>query len=229
VVALDVVSNARDIITISGLRLRETLTTIAHAKSANAVEIASAFADAWSVVDAVDRIRSMVKLLSKHLSASFKKLTVSFDEETRVIRELRNLTDHLAQRVDSVVASKMPAIGRLSWVTVVSTESALVCTLDPGTVRTAKKSLPLIDVGGRSVVLPTGAILLSAGSTKAWLEDAASAVHNLVGALEFHIETLVEQSGIVGAEAGRNFLVVAEISFPEQLALPNDSSQLSLF
>lgn len=228
-VALDVVSHARDITSLSGQRLTQTLTDIAIGKSADSIQIASAFADAWSVVDAVDRIRSMVRLLAKHLHESFKPVTTAFDEETKVIRELRNLTDHLPQRIEGVLASNMPAIGRLSWVTVISTESALFCALDPGTVRSTKKAITLPDVGGRSVVLPTSAVLLSAGSTKAWLDEASLAVHKLVAALESYLEKLVSENNLSGVEAGRNFLAVGEISFPEQIAVPLDAQQGSLF
>lgn len=171
----------------------------------------------------------MVRLLAKHLHESFKPVTTAFDEETKVIRELRNLTDHLPQRIEGVLASNMPAIGRLSWVTVISTESALFCALDPGTVRSTKKAITLPDVGGRSVVLPTSAVLLSAGSTKAWLDEASLAVHKLVAALESYLEKLVSENNLSGVEAGRNFLAVGEISFPEQIAVPLDAQQGSLF
>lgn len=228
-IALDVVSNARDIISLTGQRLTSTLTWIALEKEVDSVAIALAFADAWSIVDAVDRIRSMVRLLAKHLHPTFKEAEARFDKATQSVRELRNLTDHLPQRIDSVLSSNMPALGRLSWVTVTSVETALLCTLDPGTIRTKRKSVALPTVGGRSVVVPTGAIQLSAGNSNAWLDEAAVAVHSLVGLVEAHIEHFAREQNLVGVEAGRNLLAVAEISFSEQIAVPFDHPQLSLF
>lgn len=227
-VALDVVSHASDIVSLSGQRLRSTLTDIAIARQATGIQIASAFADAWSVVDAVDRIRSMVRLLHKHLGREFKEVTKDFDHTTQSIRELRNLTDHLPGQVDRVVASNMPAIGRLSWITVESTQRVLSCVLDPGTARTTKKSMKL-PLGGRSIVVPTGAILLSAGGSQAYLEDAAAAVAELVGLLEAYVEQVAAGSGVPDAQAGRDFLAVGELALPDQIPVQFHSPQGNLF
>ena len=61
------------------------------------------------------------------------------------------------------------------------------------------------------------------------LDEASLAVHKLVAALESYLEKLVSENNLSGVEAGRNFLAVGEISFPEQIAVPLDAQQGSLF
>lgn len=227
-VALDVVSHASDIISLAGQRLRSTLTGIALTRNASGVQIASVFGDAWSVVDAVDRIRSMVRLLHKHLGPDFKEVTKDFDRDTQSVRELRNLTDHLPAQVDRVISSNMPAIGRLSWITVESTQRVLTCVLDPGTSRTPKVSMKL-PIGGRTIVVPTGAILLASGGSQAYLEDAAAAVSGLVGMLEDYVVQVAAQTGAGDLQANRDFLAVGELAFPGELPVEGNSPQGALF
>jgi predicted nucleotidyltransferase len=228
-VALDAVIHATDIVWIAGQRLAQTLTDVAIARAPRDVDIAAAFADAWSIVDAVDRIRSMTRLLTRRVDVTLKPQIEEFDTATQAIRELRNLADHLPQRVEMVLSSNMPAIGRLSWVTVTSTRSAVVCVLDPSTLRTRRKSMSFPDMAGRQLVSPTSAVLLSAGRSEAWLDDATRAVYKLVDALEVFVSAYAQRAGLLGVEAGRDVAMFGELSFPEEMATIEDSHQLGLF
>lgn len=229
-VSLDAVRHAADIISLADERLRITLTEIARDVHTTQQQVTSAFSDAWSVIDAVDRIRSMVKLLVKKVDHSLRDDVEAFNNGTQTVRELRNLTDHLYQRVDQVLSSNMPAVGRLSWVTVFSTTSARVCVLEPGSMRTQKKSLSLPDVGGGSVHLPTGVISLSAATYMTRFDDVLKAVARLLKALEQTVESFAVANDVVGVEVGRDLLLCGDISFfVEVLPHATNDPQLRLF
>lgn len=213
-VALDAIRHSADIVGLADVRLRDGLTQIAQHTKASDLEITSCFLDAWSFVDAVDRIRSMARLIAAR-SSDMKAEVKSFMDVTKAVRELRNVADHLDARVDHVISSNLPAIGRLSWVTVLSTRSALVGVLQPGTVRTNKVSVQLPEISERPVRLPTGAVQLTCGSYSCWFDDVIAAVSHLISQIEMEIDVHVQRHGLHGIEAGRNVLMVGEISFEE--------------
>lgn len=116
--------------------------------------------------------------------------------------------------IDRVISSGMPALGRLSWVTVTSTESAVVGVLQPGSVRTNKIKLQLPSMGGRRVRLPTYLVQLAAGPHVCWFGEVLQETDAPVSQLENAIEAHAVSSGVVGAEVARNLLAIGEISFP---------------
>jgi hypothetical protein len=166
-----------------------TLTEIAHDEGgrAKSASVTSALADAWSIVDAIDRFAALIKLLPARDEAAANSIA-DYIEAVKPIRLLRNVTDHLAQRVPYLVAHKMPAMGRLRWFTPTSLASGRSCLLIPGTVRPAN-TMPLINPVGREIRLPSGLVVLEAGEYEASLCDAVGATELVVRHLEESIPT----------------------------------------
>ncbi|MDM0045703.1 hypothetical protein QTH91_14530 [Variovorax dokdonensis] len=123
-------------------RLRHTLTLIAEAaadlpKQQSAEYITSAHLDTWAIVDALDRLRTLMQLVPpKEPSEVFSPALASKPDR---IRAVRNVSDHLASRVDYVVARRTPALGRLSWFTLSGELTGLSFLLVPGALAPAPK------------------------------------------------------------------------------------------
>ena len=71
--------------------------------------------DAWALVDSVDRFRMLwIMLLEFPFSESGESSQKNFETITQPIRNLRNVTDHLAQRAEYVAAAGNPVLGLLT-------------------------------------------------------------------------------------------------------------------
>ncbi|WP_454706564.1 hypothetical protein [Delftia acidovorans] len=116
IIYFDALSNAADIATIAYVRLRESLNIIVDKKNKDLDEFIPCYLDAWTVVDSIDRFLELVKKNKKRLpiknDSGLEKLTI----HTSGIRELRNVADHIAQRIDRLASKKASAMGELSWI-----------------------------------------------------------------------------------------------------------------
>jgi hypothetical protein len=156
----------------------------------------------------------VAKLIAKRPS-ELQASVIAFMTKTQIVRELRNLADHLDTRIDQVLSCNLPAIGRLSWVTMLSTRAALVGVLEPGTLRTQRKAIQLPFVGERPIRPATGAIQLTSGPCSCWLDDIMAALSELIAAIEQNVEYHVVRNSRLGQKAPRNMLLLGQISFEE--------------
>src|SRR6266487_2598090 len=115
----DGIRHAIEIADLAYERLRDTLSPITL-NDQNApfpkLRATGAFLDSWVIIDAVDRLRGLLQLMPDEALANSAN-TRRFLEESNDVRSLRNVTDHLAQRADYVIANDSTALGILSWVT----------------------------------------------------------------------------------------------------------------
>jgi hypothetical protein len=78
------------------------------------------FLDAWAFVDAIDRLRILWKLQPNAHTIPAGWSPAELDQELQALRDIRNVSDHLAQRAEHVMAAGTAALGELSWVHVTS-------------------------------------------------------------------------------------------------------------
>lgn len=178
----DGIRYSAQIANLAYLRLRETLTVLALndlPQDEVDAHTTAAFLDAWAFVDAIDRFKSLWQL-TKSKNSKDKEL----EEELQSIRGLRNVTDHLAQRIDYVVSKRNAALGSLSWITITNADSyeGLVCAIIPGTLKNNKLEIQFPK--DKSFEVPTGRIFLDAGEHSACLCDVLVYVENRVRKLE---------------------------------------------
>lgn len=192
---LDGIRHAAEFVEFAHRRLVETLTQLALTEQSGPdrrTMYTSAFLDAWSIVDAVDRFRALWSLLPGSMPAAKSPDTKTFADLSNSIRELRNVADHLATKADKVVARKGSALGWLSWFTILSADAdgvkGLICTLMPGTLGRKLQGM-MVNPAGRKVDTPsTGMIELSAGQHKANLSDIIPEMALRISALEAELE-----------------------------------------
>jgi hypothetical protein len=211
---LDGIRHAAEIATLSDRRLRETLTTIAtsddNGSEQSAARITAAYLDAWAIVDSLDRLRALVELVPE--APGSEGHTKFLSAQLQSIRGLRNVADHLATRIDYVVAKKTPALGYLRWLTLTEQLKGLTCVLAPGTLP-EKLQFAFANQAGRKVQYPTGRILLAAGEYEACLCDAMEVGSQMIRGLEEGLRLAVEEHGLQGQAVGADLFARGEIVF----------------
>jgi hypothetical protein len=210
VLFFDGIRHVAEILGIAYPRLQGTLTEMAlqEIRSESLTRYsASAFLDAWAIVDAIDRFRILWKLVPGKNELPLKKGETTFQEVSEPIRRLRNVADHLGQRADYMVARQGTALGELSWCTRLNLDctNGICCLLIPGT---------FIE-GDRHGVLPngskweglTGLIHLTAGDHKANLSSIISDIGFRLKQFEESLEQSFKKAGINGQRAGADMLI----------------------
>jgi len=206
VLFFDGIRHAVEMIDLAHLRLQDTLTQIALSQNDTPpnqnAEFTWAFLDAWVIVDAIDRLRSLFHSMPNTKKENPPPPAKSFNELCQPIRDLRNVADHLAQRADYVIANNGTALGELSWYTHLTDDGTkgVSCLIVPGTIA-SRKSEVVIPAGG-ICTYPTGMIHLSAGGYRACLSDLLPEVEKRVRALEAAVEQEIAKLGIEGQRAG---------------------------
>jgi len=111
----DGIRHAAELADYAYTRLVESLTKIAVAASQREAQgsYTAPFLDAWAVVDSIDRLRGLLRLAPGVTSIPRSDGQPGFSEKTQVIRDLRNVADHIAERADYVIAEKSPALGAM--------------------------------------------------------------------------------------------------------------------
>ena len=209
---LDGIRHSAEMVEVAYSRLKVTLTSLAKADGhPMGSEFTEAFLDAWSVIDAADRFRALWKLQPFAENLPQNHLQQPIDQEFKSVRDLRNLSDHLAQRADYVLSKNGTALGCLKWITVLDNGDFQGCILVPGTFRptTVNFAYP----AGRTVELPTGFIDLSAGEYSVVLDDVIASIQAHVSAIEILLDRELDRHGLRDRSAGADLLFKAKINF----------------
>ncbi len=210
-VFLDGIRHAAKIAGLAYFRLESVLTWLVLNPKESAHQSKQAytavFMDAWAQVDSVDRFRMLWKMLPgfPFSSQEGKSKQEHFEKITQPIRDLRNITDHLAQRADYVAASGNPVLGLLTWVTYPdgAANHGYTCLLAPGTRMRSNWTLVNPAEGGYfSVPSRTGAIHLAARDHRANLSAVIPEISSRIQELERLIEGSLKQLGLEGKQAG---------------------------
>lgn len=218
-VFLDGIRHAAEIADLAYDRLQGTLTEISSTHRTGGEErpqlYTAAFLDAWALVDALDRCRSLLGLMPGVTEIQSEGTAFSFRDQMQPIRDLRNVADHLAQRIDYVIARDSAALGILSWFTCLdaAAQTGLSCTILPGTVTRARASI--VNPAGKEFSPPTDLIHLAAGEHSASLSDAMRYATAVLTQVERSVEQSLADHGVLGQQAASDILVVVELSFAD--------------
>jgi hypothetical protein len=214
VLFLDGIRHAAQIADLAYGRLRDELTQLASTQSAPDAsrDYTAPFLLAWAFVDAVDRLRCLL-LRFPGGGAPAATAGSSFYEGTQSIRSLRNISDHLAQRADYVIAREGSALGRLSWIAFINENpiTVLSCLLVPGTVAN-RRFMQLLNPGDNDILTaPTDRITLDAGEHTACLTDVIRTVEETIRQIESRLEAWLVETGSASYVAGADMLFTATI------------------
>lgn len=143
--------------------------------------ITTATVDAWTVIDAVHRLRSLIARLPG-LKQKVPEIR-TFARDTQPAKSLRNFVQHLPDELSRLDGSVMPLWGSISWRTIDLSETQQSgYTIGPGTVvEGSTVSGPKFGPPNRDLV---GMVTLAAGGYSANLTDIVSAARVLVAYVE---------------------------------------------
>ena len=213
---LDGIRHAAEMADFSHCRLKDTLTKIAIHETdiADTSQLfTSAFLDAWSIVDVIDRFRALWSLLPNSAHTPPPPGTPTF---ATLSQPVRDIADHLAQRADYVVARQGAALGALNWFTALGPDGpeglkGVFCTIVPGTIQPGTNTV--VRHPDRPIDLPTGAIVLAAGEYSACLSDVLSGMAMRIGQLEAGLERQLGKTNGDQSQAGADVLIRVNVTF----------------
>lgn len=198
-VFLDGMRHAVQILSFAYERLNNDLWHIANDR--NIIErnggFTSVFLDSWAFVDAVDRFR-----LLWALQPSIDTLPLDFSvdrisEKLKNIREVRNVADHVAQKIEQIVAMNASVLGEIKWISFFEDTPLKVkaCVIRPGV--TIKDLNMRFDLPEREIfsLHKSTRIVISAGKHTANLTEAYETVASVVRYAEGSLERAFDRIG----------------------------------
>lgn len=185
---LDGMRHALEVMDVGFGRLRRELTMIALEPPEPAdlpLVGASAFLDAWAVVDAIDRFRQLYLNFPGMTSWGGSAEVRPLRDALQTFRDLRNVGDHLVGMSDRVLAKGGAAFGELSWLTGAQLSPEVVawhCVLRPGTLH-SQPSMPTAPIE-TTLDWPTDYICMVAGGHRGNLSQVRTHIAGRVRHLE---------------------------------------------
>lgn len=173
---LDGIRHAFEIIECAFTRLSGGLSELGkdYSETSRPSSYAAYYLDAWALVDALDRLVALWRLQPSAHTIPAPWSPDKFQEEMRDIRNIRNVSDHLAQRADQIISKNSTALGELSWITVLNIEPLEMksCFIRPGVL--SPKIHFKINIPKQSLFIANGSgnILLKAHTYTANLSEA---------------------------------------------------------
>lgn len=174
------------------------------------------YLDAWAFVDAVDRLLALWTLQPNADAIPDEWSPSNLRDELRSIRDIRNVSDHLAQRADQIISSGTAALGELSWVDVTSIEPPIMKSylIRPGFLpRTIRGQL---NIPKKSITVHNGSanVLLKAHTYTADLTSVFVRIIDLAHYVEFSI-TAAFSSAEASQPIGGDLFWSCDLVFPE--------------
>ena len=207
---LDAIRYCVEMADMSHCRLQQTLTELTSKfkseKETTNIGTASlhALSDAWSIIDSVNRLRTLLNQMP-YLKKKSPGL-ISFSKQTEVVEELRNIFQHLNHEIDNLIQNKSTAFGILNWVVPFdsSAKRCYICSLQPGTI--FNRGFPLINPAGKCIAYPIDMITLIAGGKTVCLSDVMNHVSKLISSLENGLGKQIKEL----LQAGTDLLIILE-------------------
>ena len=167
------------------------------------------YLDAWAFVDALDRLLALWKLQPEAKTIPNPWNPDKLKESMKNIRNIRNVSDHLAQRADQIISSNSTALGELSWITVLSTDPPEMksCFIRPGFLSSSVKFSINIPKENIFVKNAAGNILLKAHTYTANLSDAYQQVIGLAEYAEGSLKSSFKASSSSSTIGGDLFAI----------------------
>lgn len=221
-VFLEGIRHSAEIAWLAYVRLERALTHFVDSPNGGSPEperYTEAFMDAWAVVDSIDRFRQLWSMFPGMQFVEPRSGKPSFAELSHDIRQLRNVTDHLAQRAEYIAASGNPVFGLLTWVTLGSSpeNQAFTCLLAPGSLK--KSHWTAVNPAGRELTCyatgRTGLIHLAAGEHRANLTAVIPEMTERIKELECGLEDAFASHGLTGKQAGADLFIALQLSFDQ--------------
>lgn len=214
----DGLAHAVDIVGIAYSRLRSTLQEIGEVGRSELEATAAVYLDSWSCIDAIDRFRSLLKgykgggIIPKD-DPAFE----AFLNATEPVRKLRNVTDHVAARLDQLVSQNASVMGEISWISQGEGAKWHTWYIRPGFFKDQLKFNLLLPHAGAVIEAPAGFIHLTAGGLKVNLSEAVRELYAVVADIEARLHEHYKAMGNVYAPMPRYVVATSELNFDQAI------------
>ena len=153
------------------------------------------FLDTWAFIDAADRFRLLWQLqpAANTLPDEFSPKKVG--EQMQGIRNLRNVSDHIAQKIDQIVSLNSSVLGSVSWLSLVSEQPLDIktCFIRPGIMWKTTNEQFAIPIKKVTFVNGSGCITVTAGKHKYLLDYAYHFICKIIAYVEHHLNIAFER------------------------------------
>lgn len=213
---LDGIRHAFEIIEYAFSRLSSGLSELGrnYSETNRPNGYASYYLDAWAFVDALDRLVALWKLQPAANTIPDPWKPDKLKERMRHIRDIRNVSDHLAQRADQIISKNSTALGELSWITVIRLEPPEMksCFIRPGVLPPAVKFQMNIPNQNLFFINGAGNILLKAHTYTANLSEAYQQVIELAAYAEARLKSAFRTQG-ASKPIGGDLFAICDLDF----------------
>ena len=180
-------------------RLRETahrLTNNNEKTDTSRQLITSAFLDAWSIIDSIYRLRSLI-LQAPGIKQNVPPIQI-FKRKTKDVEELRHIIQHLNRELHKRGKEAWPVWGTLNWFTVLDTEkfTGCACILVAGSLKhkeVANEKVENLIPAGKSSNHPVVNINLKTSGYVISLTELIECVQNVISPLEKELTEQFEE------------------------------------
>ena len=187
---IDGIRYSIEITELAYIRLMDTLIKISQSNKGEVPEdsFTSTLADVWTIIDSVNRLRSLITLLPDSDKADYVQ---TFLDKTEKIKKLRNSIQHLHARFDKLLSLKQSTWGTLSWITLdsMSPISGRIHTLVAGSILQQYK-YPIPNPVGENFRAPLDVVVLNAHGFSIRIVDLYDDVATFITVFQ---KVLVEQ------------------------------------
>jgi hypothetical protein len=199
-VFLDGMRHAVQIVELSYTRLCQALTELSvdgttAAKSAGFTHV---FLDAWAFIDAADRFRCLWEMQpnASNIRNQFSPNAVHI--QLQEIRDVRNVSAHLSQKIDQIVALNSAVLGAISWVSLLSNDPLKVKThlIRPGIMHGNVKGQFAMPIGEVTFIHGSGYISVAAGKHEANLSLAYKVICSIIEFAETSLKLAFQHSSL---------------------------------
>ena len=181
-------------------------------------DTACIFLDAWSMVDSLNRFRTLVAQLP---GLKQKQPTVRlFMDETLGVEALRNIVQHLRQELHSMTVAGMPVLGSLHWLYIAEKRPLRIrsCLMIAGRVQTGRYQI--LDPAGKEFSEAVGYVTLRCKSSELSLAKCYGVCRRLLKDIERWIENSVGNSAAIGGD----FFSATDFEFPDAITRVDNPS-----
>lgn len=199
-VFLDGMRHAAQIVELSYTRLCQALTDLAvdQTITVGSAKFTHVFLDAWAFIDASDRFRCLWEMQPNASTIPDEFSPDALRTQLKDIREVRNVSAHVAQKIDQIMSLNSSVLGAISWVSIVSHAPLKVKTyfIRPGIMHGSVKGQFAIPSGEVSFNHGSGCISVTAGKHEAKLSVAYKTIRSTIKFAEESLKLAFQDSSL---------------------------------
>ena len=199
-VFLDGMRHAGQIVELSYTRLCQALTdlSVGGTTAEKPTGFTHVFLDAWAFVDAADRFRCLWEMQPSASTIPDKFSPDAVRIQLQDIRDVRNVSAHLAQKIDQIVSLNSSVLGAINWISLLSPTPLKVKThfIRPGIMHGNVKGQFAMPDGEVSFNHGSGYISFAAGKHSANLSMAYKTICSIIEFAEARLKLAFQNSSL---------------------------------